>query len=71
VEILGEAVRAATGDCVIEAAHYATNAGVYGAAGIPTLVFGPGDIGLAHTAEEYIALDEYQTAVEIITRLLT
>lgn len=55
----------------IEAAHYATDAGVYNDMGIPTVVFGPGDIAQAHTDAEYIELDQLHQAVAIIEDFLT
>jgi acetylornithine deacetylase len=39
------------------------------AAGIPAICFGPGDISLAHAAEEYIALSEIDRATEILAAL--
>ena len=47
---------------------YSTNATAYAAAGIPTLVFGPGSIQQAHTADEWIAVEQLQAAVEILVR---
>jgi len=46
---------------------YGTNAPFYAATGAPTVVFGPGSIEQAHTADEWIALDQLHTAVEIYT----
>jgi acetylornithine deacetylase/succinyl-diaminopimelate desuccinylase-like protein len=43
-------------------ARYATNAGFYAAANIPCVVYGPGDIAQAHTADEWIELPEIETA---------
>lgn len=40
------------------AARYGTNASIFAAAGVPSVVFGPGSIAQAHTADEWIALDE-------------
>lgn len=37
---------------------FGTEAGIYAAAGIPTVVCGPGDIARAHKADEWIGLDE-------------
>ena len=59
------------GEPVIEGAHYATDAGLYTSAGIPTVVFGPGNIADAHTAAEHVALQELHAAVTIIQNLLT
>jgi acetylornithine deacetylase len=40
------------------AVSFGTEAGLYQAAGIPSIVCGPGDIARAHTIDEYIRLDE-------------
>ena len=39
------------------------------AAGIPAICFGPGDISLAHAAEEYVPMDEIERATRVLTRL--
>ncbi len=59
------------GESVIETAQYATNAGVYNQAGIPTVVFGPGDIAQAHTAAEYVEIDQVIRCCEMLSRFLT
>jgi acetylornithine deacetylase/succinyl-diaminopimelate desuccinylase-like protein len=51
-------------------ADYATDACVLQAAGIPTLVFGPGDIAQAHTADESIDVDEILQARRVLGELL-
>ena len=38
-------------------------------AGIPAVCFGPGDISLAHAAEEYIPLDEIDRARDVLSAL--
>jgi acetylornithine deacetylase/succinyl-diaminopimelate desuccinylase family protein len=40
-------------------------------AGIPTIVFGPGSIDQAHTAEEYVELEQVRSAAEFYRRLMT
>jgi acetylornithine deacetylase len=47
---------------------YGTDAAVFAAAGVPTVVFGPGSIAQAHTADEWIALDQVQKAAEVYYR---
>jgi succinyl-diaminopimelate desuccinylase len=42
-----------------------TDAALLQAAGIPAVIFGPGDVSLAHTDEEHIALSELVTAAEV------
>jgi acetylornithine deacetylase len=44
-----------------------TDAALLNDAGIPAVCFGPGDISLAHAAEEYIPLDEIDRAAAILT----
>lgn len=46
-----------------------TDAALLNAAGIPTVCFGPGDISLAHAAEEYIPLDEIARATDVLAAL--
>jgi acetylornithine deacetylase len=46
-----------------------TDAALLNEAGIPTVLFGPGDISLAHAAEEYIALDEIDRASDVFGSL--
>ena len=36
------------------------------AAGIPAICFGPGDIGLAHSAEEYVDMGEIERATGVL-----
>jgi len=39
------------------------------AAGIPAVCFGPGDIALAHAAEEFVPIDEIEKATRVLTRV--
>ncbi|MEM9354493.1 MAG: M20/M25/M40 family metallo-hydrolase [Planctomycetota bacterium] len=50
-------------------APYGTNAFALAAAGIPTVVFGPGSIEQAHTDDEWISIDELDRAVRVLCRL--
>jgi acetylornithine deacetylase len=47
------------------------DAAVLAGKGIPSVVFGPGDIGHAHTAEEWIPLSELERAKGVLVRFLT
>ena len=47
-----------------------TDASRFNEAGIPTVVFGPGDIAQAHTADEWIDLREVETASTIFRELI-
>jgi acetylornithine deacetylase/succinyl-diaminopimelate desuccinylase-like protein len=44
---------------------YGTDAAAIAACGVPTVVFGPGSIGQAHTADEFIAIEQLQAATEV------
>jgi acetylornithine deacetylase len=71
VRFLSLAVRDVCGEVQVEAAQYATDAGVYNGAGIPAVVFGPGDIAQAHTAEEWIDIENLHAAADVIRRLIS
>lgn len=50
---------------------YGTEAGQFSGAGIETVVCGPGDIAQAHTANEWIELDQIRACEDFIGRLIT
>jgi acetylornithine deacetylase len=50
---------------------YATDAAPVAALGIPTVVFGPGSIEQAHTADEFISIEELQLGAEIFYQIAT
>jgi acetylornithine deacetylase len=66
---LGSAVASVRGKHEVTAVPYGTDASTIAAAGIPAVVFGPGDIAQAHTCDEWIDLDEVESASEILFRL--
>jgi acetylornithine deacetylase len=45
---------------------FGTDAPHFAATGCPTVVFGPGSIAQAHTADEWLDLDQLRTASEIL-----
>ncbi len=49
---------------------YFCDAAVLAAGGIPSVVFGPGDISQAHTADEWISLAELEHAKNLLVRFL-
>lgn len=51
------------------AVSYATEAGLFQAAGAPAVVIGPGDIAQAHTADEWIATSELEACLDFLGRL--
>ena len=44
-----------------------TDAALLNAAGVPAICFGPGDMGLAHAATEYIEVREIEQATDLLT----
>ena len=48
---------------------FGTEAGHYQAAGIPTVVCGPGSIDQAHQPDEYITLDQIEAGAAFMRRL--
>ncbi len=46
-----------------------TDAALLNAAGIPAVCFGPGDMGLAHAAEEYIQTRDVERATDVLVAL--
>ena len=65
------AVRAATGRASVGGEPYGTDAAKLSAAGIPSIVLGPGSIDQAHAAVEWIDCDQVLQAVEIYHRIMT
>jgi acetylornithine deacetylase/succinyl-diaminopimelate desuccinylase-like protein len=50
--------------------NYFCDAAVLSAAGIPSVVFGPGDIAQAHTADEWISLAELERGKNLLFKFL-
>jgi len=66
VHALTDALRARDEPVRVAGMSAWTDAALFNAAGIPAICFGPGDISLAHAAEEYIPLDEIDRAVSVL-----
>ena len=69
VRALGDALSTAGEPVHIEGMSAWTDAALLNAAGIPAICFGPGDIALAHAAEEYVPIDEIERATNVLTKL--
>lgn len=50
--------------------HYFSDASVFAHGGTPAVLFGPGDIAQAHTANEWISLRSLERATEVLTNFL-
>lgn len=69
VRALDDALRACGEPVRIEGMSAWTDAALLNEAGIPAICFGPGDIMVAHAAEEFIRMDEIERATRVLTRL--
>jgi len=68
VKRLGATIDSVVGKREVHAVPYGTDASTVANAGIPTVVFGPGDIAQAHTKDEWIDLAQLEPAAEILFR---
>ena len=50
--------------------HFFCDAAILSAGGIPSVVFGPGDVAQAHTADEWISLSELERGKDLLLRFL-
>src|SRR5262249_2715590 len=66
---LGAAIDAMRGTHQVHAVPYGTDASTLAEAGVPSVVFGPGNIDQAHTCDEWIDVAEVEAASEILYRL--
>jgi len=64
-----EALAAELGLPVGPAVDFWTEASLFSAAGLTALVYGPGDIAQAHTADEWVALDQLEAVAQTYLRL--
>jgi acetylornithine deacetylase len=67
VERLASALRAEGLPQRVEGLSAWTDAALLNEAGIPAICFGPGDIALAHSAEEWVAIAEIEAATRVLT----
>jgi len=63
--LLSQSIHSVVGARQIIGVPFGTHASRVAAIGIPSVVFGPGDIAQAHTKDEWIAIDELHRATEI------
>lgn len=69
VRALANAIAGDGGTVCIEGMSAWTDAALLNAAGIPAVCYGPGDIGLAHAATEYIDVAEIERATSVLANL--
>jgi acetylornithine deacetylase len=63
-EAMCAAARQIVGRCELVGVPYGTDASTISAAGVPSIVFGPGSIDQAHTADEWLSIEELKLASE-------
>lgn len=67
VKMLERSLRDAGSAVSVEGLSAWTDAALLNEAGIAAICFGPGDIALAHAAEEYVPVSEIERATEVLT----
>ncbi len=71
---IAQAASAVLDDMGLEPAHagvpFGSDASKLARAGVPSIIFGPGDIDQAHAAVEYVDLEQVRQAAEFFERLM-
>ena len=70
VSALQSACTASGTPAIVEGLSCWTDAALLTAAGIPAICYGPGDIALAHSAEEFVRVEEIARAAEVLQRFI-
>jgi acetylornithine deacetylase len=68
VQRLGAVIDSVVGRHTVHPVPFGTDASRIASAGVPSVVFGPGDIAQAHTKDEWIDLAQLEPAAEILFR---
>ena len=68
VRVLRDAVTDVCGEANVIGVSYGSDAATLAAAGIPSVLCGPGDIAYAHSADEFVPMAEVVQAAEIYAR---
>lgn len=66
---LVELMTALTGRAAVPSVSFGTEAGLFHAAGIPSIVCGPGSIARAHRADEHVLASELEECLAMLRRL--
>jgi acetylornithine deacetylase len=65
-----QAAKAASGGNATGKVAFGTEAGLFEAIGIPTVICGPGDIDQAHKPDEFVALEQIASCEQFLRRLV-
>ena len=57
------------GKSEFDVVSYGTEAGLYQAAGMPAVVWGPGDIEVAHRPDEFVSISDLKDCLSVLERL--
>ncbi len=68
VKRFGAVINSVVGRHTVHSVPFGTDASRVAVTGIPSIVFGPGDIAQAHTKDEWIDLSQLEPAAEILYR---
>ena len=68
VKRFGASIDSVVGKHTVHPVPFGTDASTVAGAGVPVVVFGPGDIAQAHTKDEWIDLEQLEPAAEILFR---
>ncbi|MCE9564225.1 MAG: M20 family metallopeptidase [Planctomycetes bacterium] len=68
VKRFGAVIDSVVGKHTVDSVPFGTDASRVAIKGVPTIVFGPGDIAQAHTKDEWIDLSQLEPASEILFR---
>lgn len=60
---------ATDGTLPVDVVSYGTEAGLFQAAGIPAVLWGPGDIGVAHRPDEFVQVADLEACLALLARL--
>jgi acetylornithine deacetylase len=53
----------------VDVVSYGTEAGLFQAVGIPAVLWGPGDIGVAHRPDEFVEVADLEACLSLLVRL--
>ena len=67
--LLADEVAANGGTLPLDVVAYGTEAGLFQAAGISAVLWGPGDIGVAHRPDEFVEVADLEVCLALLARL--
>jgi acetylornithine deacetylase/succinyl-diaminopimelate desuccinylase family protein len=69
VQVISEEVKRICGSFNLTGLSGTTDARFLVSAGIPTVIFGPGSLSVAHRPDEYVSIDEVSDAARVLSRV--